>query len=79
MMFSHVFVLLQGTQKQGRNELLFQLGVNYNNLLQMFRQGTCLIRTEVAVHMYDFIVTFPVLIRFICGRVGTWKGVWLSD
>lgn len=38
---------LKDSKKQERNELLFHLGVNYKNLLQIFRQGTCLIKTEV--------------------------------
>uniref|UniRef100_A0A6M2F7G0 tRNA(His) guanylyltransferase n=1 Tax=Populus davidiana TaxID=266767 RepID=A0A6M2F7G0_9ROSI len=40
--------ILKGTQKQERNELLFQhFGINYRTLPQMFRQGTCVLRTEV--------------------------------
>lgn len=40
--------ILKGTQKQERNELLFQhFGINYRTLPQMFRQGSCVLRTEV--------------------------------
>ncbi|XP_047317736.1 tRNA(His) guanylyltransferase 1-like [Impatiens glandulifera] len=39
---------LKGTQKQGKHELLFkQFGVNYKNLPSMFRQGSCILKTEV--------------------------------
>ena len=45
---SLVSVTLQGTQKQERNELLFQqFGVNYKNIHPMFRQGTCLFKAQV--------------------------------
>ncbi|KAJ6686939.1 hypothetical protein OIU79_016644 [Salix purpurea] len=40
--------ILKGTQKQERNELLFQqFGINYRTLPQMFRQGSCVLKTEV--------------------------------
>uniref|UniRef100_A0A7C9EA67 tRNA(His) guanylyltransferase n=1 Tax=Opuntia streptacantha TaxID=393608 RepID=A0A7C9EA67_OPUST len=40
--------ILKGTQKQERNELLFQqFGVNYKNIHPMFRQGTCLFKAQV--------------------------------
>ncbi|GAV85181.1 Thg1 domain-containing protein/Thg1C domain-containing protein [Cephalotus follicularis] len=40
--------ILQGTQKQEKNELLFQqFGVNYKNLPEMFRQGSCLFKIQV--------------------------------
>ncbi|KAG6787295.1 hypothetical protein POTOM_008934 [Populus tomentosa] len=43
-----ICVGIHGTQKQERNELLFQhFGINYRTLPQMFRQGTCVLRTEV--------------------------------
>ncbi|KAJ8434914.1 LOW QUALITY PROTEIN: hypothetical protein Cgig2_003353 [Carnegiea gigantea] len=39
---------LIGTQKQERNELLFQqFGINYKNIHAMFRQGTCLFKAQV--------------------------------
>ncbi|CAI9116713.1 OLC1v1017939C1 [Oldenlandia corymbosa var. corymbosa] len=40
--------MLEGTQKQEKNEILFQhFGVNYKNLPAMFRQGSCALKTEV--------------------------------
>ncbi|KAJ6334160.1 hypothetical protein OIU78_011129 [Salix suchowensis] len=40
--------ILKGTHKQERNELLFQqFGINYRTLPQMFRQGSCVLKTEV--------------------------------
>lgn len=73
MMISHVFVLWQGTQKQERNELLFQLGVNYNNILQIFRKGTCLIKTEVNVYIFDIVIAnnFYFLEGFECMIIGS--------
>ncbi|KAK9272423.1 hypothetical protein L1049_002796 [Liquidambar formosana] len=42
--------ILQGTKKQERNELLFQqFGINYRKLPDMFRQGSCVFKTEVEV------------------------------
>lgn len=39
---------LQGTQKQEKNELLFQqFGVNYKKLPEMFRQGSCVFMKQV--------------------------------
>lgn len=39
---------LKGTQKREKNELLYQqFGINYKNLHPMFRQGTCLLKTQV--------------------------------
>ncbi|CAO2823794.1 unnamed protein product [Amaranthus hypochondriacus] len=39
---------LKGTQKQEQNELLFQkFDLNYKTLHPMFRQGTCLFKTQV--------------------------------
>ncbi|XP_044470763.1 tRNA(His) guanylyltransferase 1-like isoform X1 [Mangifera indica] len=39
---------LKGTQKQDKNELLFQqFGINYKNLPELFRQGSCVFKTEV--------------------------------
>ncbi|XP_038707365.1 tRNA(His) guanylyltransferase 2-like isoform X1 [Tripterygium wilfordii] len=39
---------LKGTQKQEKNELLFQqFGINYKNLPKIFRQGSCIFKTEV--------------------------------
>lgn len=40
--------ILKGSQKQERNELLFQqFGINYKDLPNMFRQGSCVFKTEV--------------------------------
>ncbi|XP_030975706.1 tRNA(His) guanylyltransferase 1-like isoform X2 [Quercus lobata] len=40
--------LLKGTQKQHKNELLFQkFHINYKNLPAMYRQGSCIFKTEV--------------------------------
>lgn len=40
--------VLKDTQKQDRNELLFQLfGMNYKNEPEMFRQGSCLFKKKV--------------------------------
>ncbi|XP_020519391.1 tRNA(His) guanylyltransferase 1 isoform X2 [Amborella trichopoda] len=39
---------LKGTQKQEKNEILFQqFGINYNTLPPMFRKGSCVFREEV--------------------------------
>ncbi|KAA8530954.1 hypothetical protein F0562_005679 [Nyssa sinensis] len=39
--------ILKGTQKQEKNEMLFQqFGINYKNLPNMFRQGSCVLKTE---------------------------------
>ncbi|XP_062147528.1 tRNA(His) guanylyltransferase 1-like isoform X2 [Alnus glutinosa] len=39
---------LKGTQKQQKNELLFQkFGINYKNLPALYRQGSCIFKTEV--------------------------------
>ncbi|XP_049348134.1 tRNA(His) guanylyltransferase 1-like isoform X1 [Solanum verrucosum] len=40
--------ILKGTQKQEQNELLFQqFGINYKDLPQIFRQGSCAIKIKV--------------------------------
>lgn len=40
--------VLKGTHKQEKNELLFQqFGINYKNLPSMFRQGSCVCKTQV--------------------------------
>ncbi|KAI3711278.1 hypothetical protein L2E82_41253 [Cichorium intybus] len=40
--------IVKGTQKQEKNEILFQqFGINYKNLPQMYRQGSCVLKTEV--------------------------------
>ncbi|KAL3516400.1 hypothetical protein ACH5RR_023302 [Cinchona calisaya] len=40
--------MMEGTQKQEQNEILFQLfGVNYKNIPSIFRQGSCALKTEV--------------------------------
>lgn len=45
---SEAHEILKGTQKQERNELLFQqFGINYKNIHPMFRQGTCLFKAQV--------------------------------
>nr|GEW55075.1 tRNA(His) guanylyltransferase 1 [Tanacetum cinerariifolium] len=39
---------LKDTQKQEKNEMLFhEFGINYKNLPSMYRQGSCILRTEV--------------------------------
>ncbi|KAB1210438.1 tRNA(His) guanylyltransferase 1 [Morella rubra] len=39
---------LKGTQKQQKNELLFQkFHINYKNLPAMYRQGSCILKTKV--------------------------------
>ncbi|XP_059642588.1 tRNA(His) guanylyltransferase 2-like [Cornus florida] len=39
--------ILKGTQKQEKNELLFQqFGINYKKLPSMFRQGSCVLKTQ---------------------------------
>ncbi|KAK2999786.1 hypothetical protein RJ639_023532, partial [Escallonia herrerae] len=41
--------MLKGTQKQEKNELLFQrFGINYKKLPNMFRQGSCVLKTEAS-------------------------------
>ncbi|KAK9233367.1 hypothetical protein WN943_023616 [Citrus x changshan-huyou] len=40
--------ILKGTQKQEKNELLFQqFGINYKKIPEMFRQGSCVFKTEM--------------------------------
>ncbi|CAN7115342.1 unnamed protein product [Brassica rapa subsp. narinosa] len=40
--------VLKDTQKQQKNELLFQkFGINYKTLPELFRQGSCLFKTKV--------------------------------
>ncbi|KAJ4715520.1 tRNA(His) guanylyltransferase [Melia azedarach] len=40
--------ILKGTQKQEKNELLFQqFGINYKQLPALFRQGSCVLKTQV--------------------------------
>ncbi|KAI7736042.1 hypothetical protein M8C21_011077 [Ambrosia artemisiifolia] len=40
--------ILKGTQKQEKNEILFQqFSINYKNLPSMYRQGSCILKTEV--------------------------------
>ncbi|XP_015073810.1 tRNA(His) guanylyltransferase 1-like isoform X1 [Solanum pennellii] len=40
--------ILKGTQKQEQNELLFQqFGINYKDLPQIFRQGSCAVKIKV--------------------------------
>ncbi|KAK1591612.1 hypothetical protein Q3G72_010367 [Acer saccharum] len=40
--------ILKGTQKQEKNELLFQqFGINYKKLPELFRQRSCVFKTEV--------------------------------
>ncbi|KAI3681852.1 hypothetical protein L6452_36657 [Arctium lappa] len=40
--------VLKGTQKQEKNEILFQqFGINYKKLPSMYRQGSCVLKTEV--------------------------------
>ncbi|XP_048490457.1 tRNA(His) guanylyltransferase 1 isoform X2 [Beta vulgaris subsp. vulgaris] len=38
---------LKGTRKQEMNEFLFQHGINYKTLHPIYRQGTCLFKTQV--------------------------------
>ncbi|XP_010522200.1 PREDICTED: tRNA(His) guanylyltransferase 1-like isoform X2 [Tarenaya hassleriana] len=45
---SEAHEILKGTQKQQKNELLFQqFGINYKMLPELFRQGSCLYKTKV--------------------------------
>ncbi|KAI9197735.1 hypothetical protein LWI28_003426 [Acer negundo] len=45
---SEAHEILKGTQKQEKNELLFQqFGINYKKLPELFRQGSCVFKTEV--------------------------------
>ncbi|KAK3211789.1 hypothetical protein Dsin_016495 [Dipteronia sinensis] len=45
---SKALEILKGTQKQEKNELLFQqFGINYKKLPELFRQGSCVFKTEV--------------------------------
>ncbi|KAJ8766825.1 hypothetical protein K2173_008379 [Erythroxylum novogranatense] len=40
--------ILKGTQKQEKNELLYQeFDINYKKLLEIFRQGSCVLKREV--------------------------------
>ncbi|RZC74349.1 hypothetical protein C5167_049829 [Papaver somniferum] len=38
---------LKGTQTQDKNEILFQLGVNYSDLPAIFRKGSCVFKDKV--------------------------------
>ncbi|KAI3859277.1 hypothetical protein MKW98_007658 [Papaver atlanticum] len=38
---------LKGTQTQDKNEIIFQLGVNYSNLPAIFRKGSCVFKDTV--------------------------------
>ncbi|KAI3973053.1 hypothetical protein MKX01_019711, partial [Papaver californicum] len=38
---------LKGTQTQDKNEILFQLGVNYTELPPIFRKGSCVFKDKV--------------------------------
>ncbi|KAI3888752.1 hypothetical protein MKX03_013920 [Papaver bracteatum] len=38
---------LKGTQTQDKNEILFQLGVNYSNLPAIFRKGSCVFKDKM--------------------------------
>lgn len=53
-MFIHSYVVSlnsQGTQKQQKNELLFQkFHINYKNLPAMYRQGSCIFKIEVILY-----------------------------
>jgi tRNA(His) guanylyltransferase len=47
--------ILKDTQKQQRNELLFQqFGINYKMLPVLFRQGSCLFKTKVIFSIISF-------------------------
>ena len=57
--------LLQDTQKQQKNELLFQkFGINYKTLPELFRQGSCLFKTKVIV--YTFCYKLYILRFYAC-------------
>jgi len=44
---------LQDTQKQQKNELLFQkFGINYKTLPELFRQGSCLFKKKVIIYIF---------------------------
>ncbi|KAM7259429.1 hypothetical protein ACFE04_015170 [Oxalis oulophora] len=46
--------ILKGTQKQEKNEILFQqFGINYKTLPAIFRQGSCLFKSQV-----EYVVKF---------------------
>lgn len=49
---------LQGTSKEEKNDLLFEkFEINYQKLDEMFRQGSCILKTEV--------IFYPVVKGFI--------------
>ncbi|KAJ0531157.1 putative tRNA(His) guanylyltransferase [Helianthus annuus] len=53
---TEAYNILKGTQKQEQNEILFQqFGINYKNLPSMYRQGSCILKTEVdeTVEIHD--------------------------
>ncbi|KAK9095925.1 hypothetical protein Sjap_021422 [Stephania japonica] len=39
--------ILKGTQTPEKNEILFRLGINYNELPAIFRKGSCVFRDQV--------------------------------
>ena len=46
-------LILQDAKEQDRNELLHQqFGINYNASLALFRQGTCIFKTEVLFNSF---------------------------
>ncbi|TXG60584.1 hypothetical protein EZV62_015157 [Acer yangbiense] len=54
--------ILKGTQKQEKNELLFQqFGINYKKLPELFRQGSCVFKTEVISPPYHVKICRPFL------------------
>lgn len=49
-MYMLCVLILQGTRKQDKNELLFNsFGINYKTRDPIFRQGTCLFKTQVHI------------------------------
>ena len=59
--------LLQGTLSSDKNELLFSdFKINYNNLSELFRKGTILIRCRVSRFFLSFSLHVPSSLPRVC-------------
>lgn len=57
---------MQGTSKEEKNDLLFEkFEINYQKLDEMFRQGSCILKTEVIFYFCNEIWLVSVVKGFI--------------
>lgn len=57
---------MQDTQKQHKNELLFQkFGINYKTLPELFRQGSCLFKKKVIVYTFLLQIIYTALFMLV--------------